>query len=375
MRPQAGFTLIEVLMAVVIIGMLAAVGMRSIQSGIERKRIHNAEEEMDELAWAITGNPDLYANGMRLDFGYIGDVGSLPSSLDDLVTRPGGYGTWNGPYFRNRFDEDGQGYQKNAWGNTYTFTNGITITSTGGGSPTMTRSVAAQPADLTNTVVSGIVTDAGGNQPGDSTVAITVIVTYPDGTGGTTTATTNPASSGAFAVPGIPVGIRRVEAVYRATNDTATAYICVLPKTGAFVALRVPGAPFATESGGAGTIEYVEGSVDLESGNSILVFDITNSGGAGISVEWLIATYSPSVYFGQIEWAGATVFSETNPRATSGDTCSFTAEQTLNAYDTVTVTLTQFRDSPMGGVATDVSNTDFTITFSNGSEISFNSGS
>ena len=143
---ESGFTLIEVLMTVVIIGILAAVAMRSVQSSIDGSRIRETQAEIDELIVAIAGNPDLYNNGMRSDFGYVGDVGAVPGSIDDLVTNPGGYTTWDGPYVSRRFTQDADGFKKDAWGNNYTFSSGITLASTGGGSTAMTKSGGAAAA-------------------------------------------------------------------------------------------------------------------------------------------------------------------------------------------------------------------------------------
>ena len=135
---QRGFTLIEVLMVIVVIGILATVAMQSMQGGIERARYQETQTEMDAIVFAIRGNPDLYANGLRSDFGYVGDIGAVPSSLDDLISNPG-LGTWNGPYLTGRFTEDTQGHAKDAWGNAYAFSSGITVSSTGGGSTPMTE--------------------------------------------------------------------------------------------------------------------------------------------------------------------------------------------------------------------------------------------
>ena len=163
---ESGFTLIEVLMTVVIIGILAAVAMRSVQSSIDGSRIRETQAEIDELIVAIAGNPDLYNNGMRSDFGYVGDVGAVPGSIDDLVTNPGGYTTWDGPYVSRRFTQDADGFKKDAWGNNYTFSSGITLASTGGGSTAMTKSAAAGAAAMATPPVNGPRTPAGGGRPG-----------------------------------------------------------------------------------------------------------------------------------------------------------------------------------------------------------------
>jgi prepilin-type N-terminal cleavage/methylation domain-containing protein len=378
---EHGFTLMEVLVVVVILGILSSVALRAVQNGVESSRIKETQNEMLNLAQAIAGNPDLYAGGLRSDFGYIGDVGALPGSLDNLITNPGSFTTWNGPYVGGRFAEDADGFKKDAWGNIYAFSGGITIASTGGGSTPLTTSVAAAATDLTSTPVAGTITDAVGNPPGDSSVAVSVVITYPDGSGSTTTSSTNPSSGGLFSFAGIPVGIRSIAAVYRATDDTVAAFAAVLPRTGATVSLRLPGSPFAGGGGGGGggtpgSIEYVPGSAgvgwpladDVE-------FDITNPGTTGVTVTSLLANYSTGGFFRRIKWNGSTVFDENSPRAGSGDTCPFTAAQTLAAGATVTIELENFTWWDFGGPPADMSNTDFTITFSEGTSVNFNSGS
>lgn len=373
---QHGFTLIEVLMTIVIIGILAAVAMRSVQSSIDSSRIRETQAEMDELIVAIAGNPELYNNGMRSDFGYVGDVGALPTSLDDLVTNPGGYATWKGPYVGRRFTQDTDGFKKDAWGNNYTFSTGITLASTGGGAVPMTKSAATAAADLTTTTIDGSITDAAGNPPGDSSVAVTVRLTYPDGVGGTTTVTTNPSAGGAFSIGTLPVGIHAISAIYRATNDTVTTYAAILPEDGATVAIRLPGAPFAGGGGGggsSGSIEFVAGSSSSPSGS--IWFSIWNTGTVAISVSSLRANYTTTGFYRYIRWtSGITVFDSANPRAASGQTVNFSASQTLNPGQAVQIRLDGFTGTITGGGgAVNFANEIVTVLFSDGSTIALNS--
>lgn len=372
-----GFTLIEVLMTIVIIGILAAVAMRSVQSSIDGSRVRETQDEMDELIVAIAGNPDLYNNGMRSDFGYVGDVGALPSSLDDLVTNPGGYTTWRGPYVSRRFTQDSDGFKKDAWGNNYTFTSGITLASTGGGSTPMTKSAAPAAADLTTTPIAGTVTDAAGNPPGDSSVAVNVTVSYPDGSGGTTSSSTNPSAGGAFAFSNIPVGVRTVTAVYRATGDTVTTYAALLPQVGATIAMRLPEAPFAGTGGGGGGggtggIEFVFGSASSPSDD--IQFTIWNSGTSSITVSTITANYATVSYYRYVRWNGTAVFNSPNPRAASGQVVTFSSSQTLTAGQSVVIRLEDFTNNQSGGGgSTSFANVVFTIQFSDGSSMAFNS--
>lgn len=375
---ESGFTLIEVLMTVVIIGILAAVAMRSVQSSIDSSRIRETQAEMDELIAAIAGNPELHNNGMRADFGYVGDIGALPTSLDDLITNPGGYTTWKGPYVRRRFAQDSDGFKKDAWGANYAFSGGVMLASTGGGSVAMTKSAAPLATDLTATPIAGTITDAAGNPPGDSSVAVTISVSYPNGAGGMTSTSTNPTAGGSFTINNIPVGIRSLTAAYRATNDTVVAYASLLPKTGATVSMRLPGAPFAASGGGGGGgstggLEFVVGS--SSSPSSSIYFSIWNSSSSSITVTSLKANYTSNGYYRYIRWgAGNTVFDRNNPRAASGETVTFSSPQTLNPGQSVQVRIETFSSNVNGsGSTVTFANEIFTVNFSDGSWIAFNS--
>lgn len=372
---ENGFTLIEILMAIVIIGILSAVAMRAIQSSLDSSRVRETQSEMDQLAYAIAGNPNLNNNGKRSDFGYVGDIGAVPSSLDDLVTNPGGLSTWNGPYISGRFTQDADGYKKDAWGNDYTLTDGITLASTGGGVVPMTKSVAASTSDLLGTTIVGTVKDAGGNPPDDSAIAITVSITYPDGSGGTTSAIATPTAGGAFAINGVPIGTRLVTAVYRATNDTAVSYATLFPGSGGIVSLRLPGAPFAANGGGAGgasgQIEFVHNSSASPSND--VRFSIWNTGADAIDISSIVATYPTTAYYRYVRWGGTEVFNSSNPRAGSGDLVNFTTTQTLNPGQIVEILLDDFKANPTGGSNVQLNSVNITIEFNNGQTVAFNS--
>ena len=132
-KSESGFTLVEVVMVIIIMAIIAAVAMRSMDKGLETARVEETRNEMNQLAEAIAGNPSLYSNGMRTSFGYVGDVGSLPANLDALTTNPG-YGTWKGPYIRSDFSGYASDFKKDAWGVNYVYNAAArTITSTGSG--------------------------------------------------------------------------------------------------------------------------------------------------------------------------------------------------------------------------------------------------
>lgn len=136
-RISPGFTLIEMVMVIVLLGILGAVAVPRISGLVEGARRAATLEEMLALRCAIAGDGSTVSAGHPVARGYEADVGTLPSSLTDLVTKPGGVPSWNrhtqtgwdGPYIVS----DG-GYLTDAWGDSYQYDTGQrTITSTAGG--------------------------------------------------------------------------------------------------------------------------------------------------------------------------------------------------------------------------------------------------
>ena len=109
----AGFTLIEILVVMAIIGMLAVMVAPSIfnqQAGAQRDA---ALSQISALEVAL----DTY----RLD------VGEYPDSLEGLVENDSGRAAWNGPYLRREVPLD-------PWGNEYVYDSdgrGFTLVSYG----------------------------------------------------------------------------------------------------------------------------------------------------------------------------------------------------------------------------------------------------
>lgn len=135
---QGGFTLIELVIVIVVLGIIAAVAIPKFGNFAENSKINATKEEMIALKRAIVGNPTAVSGGAYIDRGFEGDVGFAPSSLTDLVIKPGSVSVynqltrlgWNGAYI----DSSGGDYIKDAWGDNYVYSFASrTITSTAGG--------------------------------------------------------------------------------------------------------------------------------------------------------------------------------------------------------------------------------------------------
>jgi prepilin-type N-terminal cleavage/methylation domain-containing protein len=229
-RNQHGYSIFELVVVVIIIGIITTIAMQSMRPSVDTARIEETKQEMDQIAFAIAGDPEKVSGGMRTDFGYVGDVGSLPANLAALQSNPGSYSTWRGPYLKDEFsDGSSSNYQVDAWGATYAYTGGVTIASTGSGS-SITRNVATSTSDLLNNTVFAVVTDIDASPPGPLNAdSVRFILSYPDGTGGMTSQSRFPGADGSAQFANVPIGVHDLQLVYLPTNDTLTRRISVLP--------------------------------------------------------------------------------------------------------------------------------------------------
>jgi len=140
---QRGFTLIELVIIIVVLGILAAVAVPRYFDVAESSKENATKQEMIALRRAIAGNPSATAGGEYIDRGFEGDCGFVPSLLTDLVSKPGSLSVynpltrlgWNGPYM----DSSSGDYLTDAWGNAYAYQPTLRrLRSTGGGSDTIT---------------------------------------------------------------------------------------------------------------------------------------------------------------------------------------------------------------------------------------------
>ena len=115
--PEAGFSLMELLVVLAIMGLLAGLVLPRVMGALGKAKIETTKTQIDQLAAA-------------LDFFQV-DNGRYPSSsegLEALVTRPPGLTSWNGPYVTKNdipldgwhhpflYEESGSGYSLTSLG-------------------------------------------------------------------------------------------------------------------------------------------------------------------------------------------------------------------------------------------------------------------
>jgi prepilin-type N-terminal cleavage/methylation domain-containing protein len=238
---QQGYSLVEVIIVVLILGIIAGIAVRSLSSSSDVSRTRETVAELDRIAHAIAGDPDRLSGGVRVDYGYVGDVGALPGSLDALLSNPGGYGTWSGPYLQDELTAGAADYmfKLDAWGQVYTYTGGNTIASSGGGSP-ITRQIARSVDDLLYNRVSLAVTDIDNVPPGPTYAdSLAVVLVYPDGSGAYATRSRSPDPNGLVEFDSIPIGLHRLQVVYIPEADTLTRRVPVDPGRGYYTEIHL----------------------------------------------------------------------------------------------------------------------------------------
>ena len=84
-----GFTMGEMVIVLAVIAILAAMIAPLAVNQITQARYDACREELQIIKQAIVGDPSLIEGGVRSSYGFVGDIGVIPVSLQELVTNPG----------------------------------------------------------------------------------------------------------------------------------------------------------------------------------------------------------------------------------------------------------------------------------------------
>lgn len=244
-------TLLELLIVLMIIGILVTAAVKTWDVSLQRSRFNATLKEMEQLSWAIAGNPDLVTGGKRSDFGYVGDLGLFPPTLQDLNENISSYPAWHGPYIKPAFQESPKSYMIDAWGDTYQYPNPMTLADTspiyirsnGGGSLAtpgnwLTRVITNRKSELLSNTISGDFSDAYGNPP-TTQDAINLMLYYSQaGRSESVPAILTSINNRHFEFTHIPVGNHRLRVIGNHLGSTSLAetvekYISVFPRLGA----------------------------------------------------------------------------------------------------------------------------------------------
>lgn len=100
---QDGFTLLEILAVIIIIGVLGAVILPNVTGQGEKAKASAAKTDMAQISAEL----DLF----KLE---VGRFPSAQEGLDALIKNPGNVSNWNGPYSKKK-------EMKDPWGNDYKY--------------------------------------------------------------------------------------------------------------------------------------------------------------------------------------------------------------------------------------------------------------
>lgn len=348
----------------------------------------NTQDRLRLLKKAITGNPRLIINLGRADFGYSGNMGGPPPSLEDLWRKGSqpdftfdtqlkiGAG-WLGPYVPVRVSEFTSDLSKDSYGTAYEYTS-VEFTRPSDNQKVSGRIRSFGPDkssgggdDLTLDIlrselfadVSGKVTDQGGKGMKGATVSLNLPV---NGSFGKLIVVTD--ANGLYQFTGVSFGLRSL------TID---------PK-----------------------LSLALGSESIKGSNTV-EFKVTNFASNDVSITSIKADYatSPASFFEKVKIGNTVVFDFNNnlvngieTRKGSGETVTFSGitikgsgkpsqtvvlridSEEVNAPnlivrgtgETVTIRYENFKDAAQGSAGNvSPAGIEFTITFSDGSVVVF----
>jgi hypothetical protein len=285
-----GFAIITVIIILSLMGIAAGIATSFMGRLVTSRRELTTEEELKALREALIGNPSKVTNQGRSDFGYLGTMGNLPATLQNLYIKGAqpsyavdatarlGAG-WVGPYVTPLLIEDISGLIVDSFANTYEYT---TTEYTRADGEVVSARILSYGADKTpgtsddkqveilrretRSTVSGYVTDSTGTLISGAPVTLY----YPLG-GSVNNVSTTTNAGGFFQFTNVPYGIRTLKAA------------------------------------GPG-LRYVQGSALATGSNeNNLTFTITNWGENAVSLTSMRLNYTLSPAFFEQAYVGSTL--------------------------------------------------------------------
>ena len=228
-----GFTFAEILIVVAIMGIVTSVAIKNMGKSDDRANYEESLSELQELSKAIIGDANARSNGERTSFGFIGDIGGLPTTLDQLVSIGSlsaskldtskllAYG-WMGPYLESPFSSGSSDFKTDGWGNAYIYATVEYVLSPGDTVVAKISSLGADGAvggtgydsdifieikkDQVQANVTGSVIELSGNP----VLAATVRVYEPDGFGALTSKSAFTDAFGSYTIQNVSQGVRAI---------------------------------------------------------------------------------------------------------------------------------------------------------------------
>ncbi|MBS4015443.1 MAG: type II secretion system protein [Candidatus Latescibacteria bacterium] len=375
MKQEHGVTLIEMLVVVLIIGILGAVAMRTIDATSYQAKFDKTSKEMSEILIGIVGNPAIVSEGRRVSFGYVGDLGQLPENLNELINSSDV--NWKGPYVSRQFVEDTTGFKFDEWGNPYLYDPAnLILQSTGGGKQNLTMKIADSLVDLFENQISGTITDIYSAPPANFASNIRIKLTVPNN-GALIDYEITPRNDGyyEFTPPDYPVPIgyhKMVVSKQYGTGDSLVRWISVTPRS------RVIG-DFRFASGFHDNLKYVTGSAVTYAsvGDTVknnIGFQVFNSG-PDITLDSMIVTrLDTTAFYEQVKWEANVVWNYTHPnRAGVGDIVAFSPNPVIPTNSITRFDIVEFKEHKTALPAAPVAmhGVKIVIKFSDGSVIDF----
>lgn len=352
---RKGFTLVEVIVILVVLSILAAIAIPVALKIFERTAEDTTREEMDNIKKAIIGDAQKLQSSFRSDFGYLGDIGCLPSTpigdLDRLLTqgklpawsfdstKQTGAG-WKGPYITGTPGED---FKADQWGNLYTY------------------SVPGGPCPLTATLTS----NGPNGQPGGDDITLSIAANET-----TATVRGKVKDTAGVGLESVPVEF------YSPVSGTLTTTTANTDANGEYVFTSVPFGPRAVRA--LPRLVYSPGSVTTAGAGTDITFKVVNYSTSPYTIDRVQASYSGGATYDEIRINGAVVAaglfsSGTNVNVTNTDIAASSATRpSMRVFvDSPDTQLPDTTISGQGTVATielnnftqDMRGVPFTVTF------------